>query len=89
MRAGKEKLKAEVVEYRNEKSPMRNDYTQIPYPYVRIRTDRQGEKLVKLKYANSLYKPFKIGEEVEVFWYAGVLYFWHTYDKGITKFLPA
>lgn len=79
-------MKAEVVEYRYHKSPMRNDYTQMTYPYVKI--NEESERLIKLKYASSGSKPFKIGEQVDVFWYAGVLYFWHAYDRGINKFLP-
>lgn len=73
MKNGKEPLKAKVIEYRNEKSPMRNDYTQIPYPYVQTDSDNSKltklTKLTKLKYANSMSKPFKIGEDVDVFWY--------------------
>jgi hypothetical protein len=86
-RVGKERLKAIVVEYRKEKGPMRNDYTMIPYPYVII--DGDVSKLIRLKYASSVSKPFPIGEEVEVFFQAGILYYWGAYEKGLSKFLPS
>ncbi len=78
----------EVIEYRDNKVPIRNDFTQIPYPYVKIQNELNDAKLIKLKYANNIIKPFKIGEKVEVFWYGGELYFWNAYDRGILKFLP-
>jgi hypothetical protein len=36
-RDASKKLIAEVIEYKSEKGPMRNDYTLLKYPYVRIR----------------------------------------------------
>lgn len=85
MKKGKTPIKATVIEYRKRKSPMRNDYSKIPYPYVQIQ--HRYKNLTKLKYANSLFKPFKISEEVEVFLYNGTLYYWNAYDKGILKYL--
>ena len=89
MRIGKEKILAQVIEYRDHKSPMRNDYTQIPYPYVRVNPEDKDSRLIKLKYANNMWKPFKIGDQVGVFWYGGVLYYWDSYDSIITKYLPS
>ena len=87
MKCGKSRLKAVVIEYWNEKSPMRNDFTKLAYPYVQIKKD--NPKLTRLKYADSVSKPFEIGAEVEVFWYEGILYYWHAYDKGLYKFLTS
>lgn len=86
MREGAEKLNATVIEYRNEKGPMRNDYTEIPYPYVRI--EGSTERLIRLKYASSGSKPFEINETVHAFWFAGILYYWEAYDKGMYKYIP-
>lgn len=88
MRKGKTLILAEVAEFRDEKSPMRNDYTKIPYPYVRLLSEDGTEKIVKLKYSNSLSTPFTLGDFVEVFWYGGTLYFWNAYDFGLTRYLP-
>jgi len=81
------KLKASVVRFVKEKSPMRNDFTLIPYAYVRI--EGRKEKLVRLKYSDSWSMPYKVGDQVDVFFYAGVLYYWDAYDVGLSKYLPS
>ena len=86
-RNGCEKISAEVIEYRKEKSPMRNDYTLLEYPYVRI-CDGDEYILRKLRYANNWQKPFKIGERIDVFWLGNDLLYWNAFDKGIYTFLP-
>ena len=85
MREGQEKLIAEVHEYRKEKSPMRNQQIMLNYPYVYF---KGKDRLHKLKYANNWTRPFPIGAEIPVFWYAGVLYYWHAMDKGIHRIVP-
>ena len=84
------KIIAEVIQYRAEKAPMRNDYTQLYYPYVRILSEGVDlGKVVRLKFANSWRKPFDIGEKVEVFWSGGELFYWSAFDRGIRKYIPA
>lgn len=87
-RESNRKLSAEVIEYRKEKSPMRNDYTRIPYPYVRIIDEEVSSELIKLKYSNSFKNPFQISDIVEVFWHEGTLFYWNAYDEGIMKYFP-
>ena len=90
LREGSEKIKAEVVEYRKEKGPIRNDYTMLNYPYVKILTDGPDEgKIRRLRYATNWSKAFKVGQTVHVFWNAGELLYWDAMDKGIEKFLPS
>lgn len=81
------KITAKVIEYRTEKSPMRNDYTMLSYPYVKIGDD-QDTILRKLRYANNFNKPFKIGEQIDVFWDGNDLMYWYAYDFGLYKYLP-
>ncbi|KAA3439207.1 hypothetical protein [Rufibacter hautae] len=88
LRRPSEKLFAEVVEYRWEKGPMRNDYTKLCYPYVRI-SGKEESSLVKLSYANNHSEPFKIGEVVEVFWHEKTLLYYHACETGFMKFIPA
>ena len=83
----KEFFIAEVIEYRNEKISIRNDYTKIPYPYVR--TNKDNPSLTRVKYAKSGSLPFEIGENIDVFWEGDVLYYWSAYDIGLYKFLPS
>ena len=33
-------------------------------------------------------KPFKIGEEIDVYWYASELYYWNAYERGLFRLLP-
>ena len=89
LRNESKKINAEVVEYRKEKTSMRNDYTLLNYPYVKLELDNEEYIIIKLKYANSATKPFKIGEKISVFWYNNDLLFWHAYDKGLYKYLPS
>ena len=88
LRTGCKKISAEVVEYRKEKGPMRNDYTELDYPYVKIDLENEEYIIRKLKYANSMNKPFDIGQKVDVFWYGSDLLYWNAYDNGINKYLP-
>ena len=62
LRGGSKKRKAIVVEYRKEKGSMRNDYTLLNYPYVRIFSDDAYYVKQKLRYANNWNKPFEIGQ---------------------------
>jgi len=87
-RNNSEKIEAEVVEYRREKSSMRNDYTLLNYPYVKIKTENGESILTKLSHADNYSKPFEIGEKIPVFWYSDKLLYWNVYDKGIYKYLP-
>ncbi|WP_203258536.1 hypothetical protein [Hyunsoonleella ulvae] len=82
------KIKAEVVEYRKEKGPMRNDYTLLEYPYVRIDLDDEDYIIERLKYATSSGRYFKIGQIIDVFWYDNYLLYWDAYDNGIYKYFP-
>ena len=67
---------------------MRNDYTELDYPYVKIDLENNQHTIRKLKYANSWNKPFKIGQKVDVFWYGNDLLYWNAYNNGINKYLP-
>lgn len=83
------KLKAQVIEYRKEKGPIRNDYTMLQYPYVKVLSDGPDQgKIRRLRYANNWSKPFRVGELVDVFWSGGELLYWNAMDKGIQKYLP-
>ena len=88
MRNNSEKIYAEVIEYKREKGPMRNDYTLLNYPYVRIDLKEGGYIVRKLRYANNYNEPFKIGEKISVFWNDDYLLYWNTYDKGFYKYFP-
>ena len=88
LRIDSKKISAEVVEYRKEKGPMRNDYTLLNYPYVKIDLDDGDFIIRKLRYASNSNKPFKIGEKIFVFWYISDLLYWNAYDKGLYKYLP-
>lgn len=83
-----EKLTAVVVEYRKAKVPIRNDYSKMDYPFVRILSEGAPDELVQLRYASSWQKYFAIGEKVEVFWYLDRLCYWHAMDNGLNKYLP-
>ena len=86
-RANAKKIIAEVVEYRKEKVPIRNDYTLLNYPYVRIDLENEEYVLRKLRYADSSF-PFKVGEKINVFWLANDLLYWDAYNHGFNKYLP-
>ena len=88
LRSSALKIKAEVVEYRQEKGPMRNDYTKLNYPYVKIDLENGDYTIRRLRYADNISKPFKIGEVIYVFWYNNDLLYWNTYDRGWKKYLP-
>ncbi|RXG18360.1 hypothetical protein DSM03_1011042 [Leeuwenhoekiella aestuarii] len=89
LREGSKKLLATVVEYRKERGPMRNDYTLLNYPYVRISTEDLYYVKQKLKYANNWDRPFEIGQEVEVFWCGSDLLYWNAYETTFFKYLPS
>lgn len=86
MREGCSPINAKVIEYRNEKGPMRNDFTKLPYPYVAINDDMS--RLFKVKYASSGSHPFKINQHIKVFWFSGTLYYWETFDGSFYKYVP-
>tara|TARA_R110002167_G_scaffold351737_1_gene564356 strand:+ start:4658 stop:5020 length:363 start_codon:yes stop_codon:yes gene_type:complete len=88
LRNSSKKIHAEVAEYRREKGPMRNDYTFLNYPYVRIETKKDEYILVKLSFANNANKPFYIGEKISVFWNNDYLLYWNAYENGLYKYLP-
>lgn len=89
MRNESKKIIAEVLEYRKEKGPMRNDYTELEYPYVKIDSDNKDEYSIrKLRYADNYKRAFYIGQKINVFWYNNDLLYWETYDNGIYKFIP-
>ena len=88
LRNNSKKINAKVVEYRKEKGPMRNDYTLLNYPYVRIDLEDGSYILQKLSYADNYSQPFQIGEEIPVFWNNEHLLYWNTYDKGFFKYFP-
>lgn len=49
-----------------------------------------GEKLIHQKMHHHILmysKPFEIDEVVKVFWYAGQVYYWNAYEKGLFRFL--
>ena len=90
LREGASKIKAQVIEYRKAKGPMRNDYTLLDYPYVKILTEGPDkDKVRRLKYTDSWRRPFKIGEVVDVFWSGDELLYWHAMENGLTKYLPS
>lgn len=82
------KVSAEVVEYKKERGPFRNDFTLLNYPYVKIETEKDKHIIVKLRFANNWNKPFKIGEKIPVFWNESDLFYWNAYDRGLYKYLP-
>jgi len=88
LRNNSEKINAEVIQYKKEKGPMKNDYTLLNYPYVRIDLKEGGYMIRKLSYANNYNEPFKIGEQIPVFWNNDYLLYWSTYDKGFYKYFP-
>lgn len=88
LRNNSKKISAEVVEYRKEKGPFRNDYTLLNYPYVKIELDDGEYTIRKLRYASNANKPFKIGEKIFVFWNISDLLYWNAYDRGLYKYLP-
>lgn len=82
-------IEAEVVEYRKEKVPFRNNFARIDYPFVKILTSEIGDgRIYKLRYADSWNRTFKIGEHIQVFWLNGELMYWNAMDKGIDRILP-
>lgn len=88
IREGSIKITAEVVEYRKERGPMRNDYTKLNYPYVKIDLEKDDYIISKLRYADNVGKSFKIGQKIDVFWYGSDLLYWDAYDNGFNKYLP-
>lgn len=89
IRQGRKKMNARVIMYKKEKVPMRNDFTKISYPYVEILNSEKHPNVIKIRYANSWSKPFKLGQKIAVFFYAGELMYWHAYDRGYSKYLPS
>lgn len=82
------KVRARVVEYRKEKVPIRNDYTRMNYPFVVLLPDR--DRIIrKLRYTNSWSKPFKIGEEIDVFFNENDLLYWEAHERGVYRYLPS
>lgn len=89
LRDNSKEIIAEVVEYRKERNPIRNDYTRLNYPYVKIVTVENESIFVKLKYADNFKKSFKIGSKISVFWNENDLLYWNAFDKGLYKYLPS
>ncbi len=87
IRSSSEILQAEVIEFRWEKGPIRNDYTKLCYPYVRI-LQGGNTSLIKLRFANNSSAPFEIGEVIDVFWHDNTLLYYHACDNGLMKFIP-
>lgn len=88
IRTNSKKVRATVIEYRKEKSPSRNDYTLLNYPYVKIDLDTGEYIIQKLRYADNYSFPFIIGQQIHVFWDGDKLLYWNAYDRGIYKYLP-
>ena len=87
IRSTSKKISAVVIEYKKEKGPMRNDYTPLNYPYVKLDSDNNN-LIVKLRYANNLFEPFDIDEKIAVFWHEDDLLYWDAYNRGLNKYLP-
>jgi len=87
-RSKSKQLSVIVAEYRKERVSIRNDFTELEYPYVRIDLDDGEFILRKLSHANSFGKSFKIGQRIDVFWYGSDLLLWNAYDNGLYKYLP-
>ncbi|MEQ9424608.1 MAG: hypothetical protein RJQ09_09340 [Cyclobacteriaceae bacterium] len=87
LRKNSKKLRAKVVEYRKEKVPIRNDFTRIDYPFVVILSETQPI-IRKLRYSSSWRRPFRVGDEIDVFFNGSDLLYWNAFDKGLNKFLP-
>ena len=89
LRNDSKKISAEVVEYRRERNTsIRNDYTMVNYPYVRIEVGHNETIIVKLRYAGNSNNLFWIGEKINVFWHEEKLLYWDTYNKGFYKYFP-
>lgn len=88
IRSNSKKRKGHVVQYKKEEGPMRNDYTKLHYPYVKIDFQNKASKTYKLRYASSSSKPFKIGENIDVFLHENELFYWKTFETGLSRFIP-
>jgi len=83
------KIEEEVIKYQLEKSTMRNDYTKLKYPYVKIKSTDGRHTIEKLHYANNWSESFKIGEKINVFWSGDKLLYWNAMDKGYMSIFPS
>lgn len=83
------KIEAEVVEYRWERSSMRNDNSKLNYPYVKITSEDGDYVIKKLHYANNWSKSFEIGQRIYVFWKDNKLLYWEAMDKGFMSIFPS
>ena len=73
------KRSAKIIEFKKEKiQSLRNDYTQIYYPYISINNETE---IHRLSNANSWGKKYKINETIEVFNYDDKWIDWNTYNK--------
>jgi len=80
------KRSAKIIEFRKEKiQSLRNDSTQIYYPYISINNEIE---LHRLSNANSWNNEYKINETIEVFNYGDKWIDWNTYNKGFYKLIP-
>ena len=80
------KRSAKIIEFRKEKIQiLRNNFTQIYYPYITINNETE---IHRLSNANSWNKEYKINETIEVFNYGNKWIDWNTYNKGFYKLIP-
>ena len=80
------KRSAKIIEFRKDKiQSLRNDYTQIYYPYISINNEIE---LHRLSNANSWGQKYKINETIEVFNYDDKWIDWNTYKTGFYKLIP-
>ena len=80
------KRSAKIIEFRKEKIQiLRNNFTQIYYPYITINNETE---IHRLSNANSWNKEYKINETIEVFNYNNKWIDWNTYNKGFYKLIP-
>jgi len=87
-RQNKNKIKARVVKYKMvTKETSRNHYNSGLSIFVEI-IDNQDKFTKPLNYSFFiLSRPFKINQEIDVFWYASDLYYWNSYENGLFKYV--
>lgn len=87
-RLNKEKIKAKVVKYEMVTTQVsRNHYNSGMCIFVKI-IDGNDSICVPLNYSFFiLSRPFKIDQEIDVFWYASDLYYWNSFENGLHKYL--
>lgn len=88
IRKGKKAIIGQVLKYQKVQTKQRGRLEIYHHPHVEVPNVKN--RLIKLNYPNiwSPVRPFKIGEEVKVFYYGGQLFYWDSFNRGISKFLP-